>query len=64
MIDDKDRETPVRMFVRRVMPSDVAEAVQTMALEAAPGTYTVSFAISDGFSSETSYLQREVTVAK
>ena len=62
MMDENMRETPIRMFVHRVTAAELEDSVQSLKLDVHPGTYTVSFAIADSYSSQTSYLQREVTV--
>jgi hypothetical protein len=55
-------ETPVRMFVHRIGPTEIQESMQTLTLNAPAGTYTVSMAISDSYSLEVSYVQQEVTI--
>jgi len=62
MLDKDMRETPVRMFLHRVAPSESQDSVQSLTLNAAPGTYIVSFAIADSYSSQVSYFQQEVTI--
>ncbi len=62
MLDGQMRETPVRMFVHRIGSTEIAESVQTLMLEAPPGRYTVSLAISDTYSLQVSYVQQDVTV--
>jgi len=62
MIDDQMRETPVRMFVHRIGPTEVEDSMQTLTLEAPPGSYTVSMAISDSYSLQVSYVQQDVTI--
>jgi VWFA-related protein len=62
MLDEQMRETPVRMFVHRIGSTEIAESVQTLTLEAPPGRYTVSLAISDTYSLQVSYVQQVVTI--
>jgi len=62
MMDQDMRETPVRMFVHRVVPSEFEESTQSVTFDIQPGTYVVSVAISDGYSLQASYLQREVMI--
>ncbi len=62
MMDQDMRETPVRMFVHRVVPSEFEESTQSVTFDIPPGTYVVSMAVTDGYSLQASYLQREVMI--
>jgi len=62
LIDHNDVETPPRMFLAKTGLEEAAESVHTVALRVPTGTYTVSIAITDAYSSQTSFLQRQVTV--
>ena len=62
MLDQNNIETPARMVLVRVGSADSAESIHTLTLRAAPGNYIVSVAIADGFSSQVSFLQRQVIV--
>ena len=62
MLDKEMRETAVRMFVHRVAPSESQDSVQSLTLNAPPGTYVVSFAVADSYSSQVSYFQQEVMI--
>jgi VWFA-related protein len=62
MLDDQMRETSVRMFVHRIGSTEIAESVQTLMVDAPPGRYTVSLAISDTYSMQVSYVQQDVTI--
>ena len=62
MLDEEMRETPVRMFVHRIGSTELQESVQFLTLNAVPGTYTVSMAISDSYSMQVSYVQQDVTI--
>ena len=62
MLDQDMRESPVRMFVHRVKPDEVANAVQVLTMNAAPGKYTVSVAVADAYSAQATYVQRDVVI--
>jgi len=62
MMDQDMRETPVRMFVHRVVPSEFEESTQSVTFDIQPGMYIVSMAVTDGYSLQASYLQREVSI--
>jgi hypothetical protein len=62
MLDQDMNETPVRMFVHRIGSTELQESMQTLTLNAAPGTYTVSMGISDSYSLQISYVQQDVTI--
>jgi len=62
MMDEGLRETPVRMFVHRVSAAEVSESVQTLTLEVPPGSYTVSLAVADSYSSTVSYVQDDIRI--
>jgi hypothetical protein len=62
LLDDKMQEIPVRKFVHRVDPSEPPNSVYLLPVNIPPGKYTISFGISDTYSSQTSYFQREVAI--
>ena len=62
MMDDRLRETPVRMFVHRLSAAETSESVQTLTLEVPPGYYTVSLAVADSYSSTVSYVQDDIRI--
>jgi VWFA-related protein len=62
MMDDQLRETAVRMFVHKLSAAETNESVQTLTLEVPPGTYTVSLAVADSYSSTVSYVQDDIRI--
>jgi len=62
LIDQNNVETPPRMYIARSGLEESAESVHNMGLRVSPGTYTISVAITDAYSSQTSFLQRQVVV--
>ena len=62
MLDQDMNETPVRLFIHRIGPTEAEESTQILTLNAPPGTYTVSLAVSDSYSLQVSYVQQDVTI--
>ena len=62
LLDDKMQEVAVRKFVHRVDPSEPPNSVYRLPIDVPPGKYTISLGISDTYSSQTSYFQRELTI--